>query len=534
MIKYSMLNYLNNNSLLVILFIISVGYLVGSIKIKGVSLGSSAILFVGIYAGMHGISIPIIIKTLGLSLFIYSIGLQAGPKLRSLFKKESLKLEILAILIIFSASILTILGIFVFHFDKNLSIGIFAGALTSTPGLAAAYEATGSNLTSIGYGISYPIGVIGVIIFLKIVQLFSDKKIKSSEKEEIIKKEEYIRTVTFKQILVENKGVVGKSLKELKIPESFNCIISRIITKDKVLIPTKDSVLYVGDIVRIVGKTDDIERTSIFLGKFIDKKIPDSNLTAMRFIITNKELVGKTIEDLKLKCSYNATITRITRAGIDIPATKKIKLEWGDRIIVVGEQNSFEYFKKLFGDNVKKVNEVNVFSIILGLALGIIIGIIPVSFGNILSFKLGITGGILLSSLILSNIGKLGPILWRAPYNIIVFIREIGLVFFLTSVGCSAGSNFTKVLESNGVGIIVWGFFITFIPMIIVFYLSNLFNINVLKLLGLIPAGMTSTPGFAAATSITESETPSSTYATVYPVAMLSMIIFAKLLAIIL
>jgi len=528
-----MYEYLNSNPLLAILLIISIGYIFGSIRIKGVSLGTSAILFIGIFAGIYGIRIPNILKILGLALFIYSIGLQAGPKLRTMFKVENLKLEFLAFLIVLFGALITLFSILFLKIDKNLSIGIFAGALTSTPGLAAAYEATGSSITSIGYSIAYPLGVIGVIIFLKLLQVFYRNEIRQLEIKEV-KSAEINGQITYKQIVVQNSGVISKTLKELKIPESFNCVISRIIKNNRVFIPTKDTKLEKGDILRLVGKQEDIERVSMFLGKITEEEIPKGNLIAMRFIITNKKLVGKRVEELRLKCSFNANITRIIRSGIEFTATKNVKLEWGDRVVVVGEQNSKEYFKKYFGDDVKKIDEVNVFSIILGLAIGIIIGLIPVSFGHLLSFKLGLTGGILISSLILSNIGKLGPILWRAPQNIIVFIREIGLIFFLTSVGCSAGGKFIIVLKQHGIGIFLWGAVVTFLPMVLIFLISiKMFKVNILNLLGLIPAGMTSTPGFATATSMTTSDLPATVYATVYPVAMLSMILFSKLLSVI-
>ncbi len=536
MLKYAMLiEYLNNNPLLGTLLIISIGYFLGNLKIRGISFGSSAILFVGIYAGLKGVHLPPILKILGLSFFIYSIGLQAGPKLRSMFNSENLKLEFAAFLIVMFGAVLTIFSVVALNLDKNIAIGIFAGALTSTPGLAAAYEATGSNLTSIGYGVAYPFGVIGVILFLKIVQLIYSEKIRESE--EVEKKEEALKksSITYKQILVKNPSVLKKPLKDLKIIESFNCVVSRVIKNERVIIPTKDTYFDKGDVVRVVGALENIERVAIFLGELIEYDIPESDLTVMRFVITNKKIIGKTIRELRLKCSFNANITRITRAGFDIPARGDLKFEWGDRVTVVGEKNSKDYFRTLFGDDVKKVNEANVFSIILGLTLGILIGMVPVSFGSVFSFKLGITGGVLISSLLLSNIGKLGPVLWRAPSNIITFIRELGLIFFLTSVGCSAGDKIVDVLKAQGIGILLWGAVITLLPMALVFYLSLVFfKIDIVKVLGLIPAGMTSTPGFAIATSITESETPSTIYATVYPIAMLSMIIFAKILAVVL
>ncbi len=524
--------FLVNNPFLSLLLIISIGYLVGNIKLKGVSLGSSAILFVGLYAGSIGVEFPKILKILGLAFFIYSIGIQAGAKLRGFFKKETLVLNLIAFMIVAVGAVLSILGVVILGYKPALSIGIFAGALTSTPGLAAAEEATGSSLASVGYSIAYPFGVIGVIIFIKIIQMLYSTAIKDEENKEKELSEAQKTNLTSREIKVTNPGVCGKSLMELKIPESFSCIISRLMRDEKEIIPSKNTILKKGDIVRVVGREEDIERVAIFLGEFSKEKIQERLLTVMNFIVTNKEIVGKTIRELKLKCSFNANITRVKRSGIDIPALASLRLEWGDRVTVVGEKASFEHFKKLFGDDVRKVDEANVFSIILGLAIGILVGALPVSFGHFLSFKLGITGGVLISGLLFSNIKKIGPILFIAPSNIVNFIRELGLVFFLSAVGVSSGKIFGTIIKTKGTGIILWGACTTIIPMVIAFFVSRyIFKVEILKLLGLIPAGMTSTPGFGAAQSSTESETPSIVYATVYPFAMLSMIVWAKILA---
>ncbi len=527
-----MLKAFFSNPLSGVFIVITVGYLLGGIRIKGISLGSSAILFAGIFAGTLGITIPSVIKTLGLTLFIYSIGLQAGPKLRGFFKRETLSLNFLSFLIVSFGAAITVLGVFLLHFDPLISIGIFAGSLTSTPGLAAAYEATGSNITSIGYTISYPLGIIGVILFIKLINEIYRNEIIKEESAESAEKEKSTPKISFKQIKILNKGVLGKTLKELKIPESFGCVISRLVRGGKEIIPNRDTVLEKNDIVRVVGAEEDIERVAIFLGEISDKKIPERKITVMNFVVTNKDIVGKTIRELKLKSSYDANITRIKRAGIEIPASPHLKLEWGDRVTVVGERDSFDKFKKIFGDDVKRVNEANVFSIILGLSIGVLVGFLPVSIGHVFSFKLGITGGVLLSSLLLSNIKKIGPVIFIAPSNIVNFIRELGLVFFLSAVGVGAGRNIEKVLTAKGLYYIAFGFTVTLFPMILTFFVSRkIFNVPIIKILGLIPGDMTSTPGLAVARESVNSDAPSIVYATVYPVAMLSMIVWAKVLS---
>jgi len=529
-----MIEFLNSQPLLALLVIISLGYFIGRVKIKGFSLESSAILFVALAAGHLGLKVPDIFKSLGLALFIYSIGLQAGPKIPILFKKEGMNLNLLAFLVVTTGALLTALGILLFKFNRDISIGIFAGALTSTPGLASAYEATQSGATSIGYGIAYPLGVIGVILFIKLLPLLLKINIPEAEKKEQEALDQEQPQVINQLIEVSNPNVFGKSIKALKFRALSDCVISRLARGDLVEVPDGDTILQKGDIVRVVGKEEHIDGAVLLLGQATDIKIPTGDLDLERFVVTNRELVGKKIRDLKVRMRYEANITRVGRFGVELPATPDLELHWGDRVSVVSENRFMNDLKSYFGDDIKKVNEGNVFSIILGIMLGILIGLVPVSIGNIFSIKLGFTGGILLAGLILSNRSNLGPIVWRVPYNIINFIREWGLIFFLAAVGTRAGENFFGVIRESGLLIVLWAAVITVVPMFIVVFLSlKKYRLHLFQLFGLIPGSMTSTPGFAVATSITDSPTPAAIYAAVYPVAMISMIIWAKILVLI-
>jgi putative transport protein len=529
-----MIDFLNAQPLLLLVVIISVGYLIGQVKIKGFSLESSAILFAALLAGHLGLKVPEIFKMLGLALFIYSIGLQAGPKISVLFKKEGMGLNFLAFCVVTVGALLTLLGILLLHFGREISIGIFAGALTSTPGLASAYEATQAGATSIGYGIAYPVGVISVILFIRLLPLMQKTNTREAEtiEQESLQQEQH--PVINKQIEISNPNVFGKSIKSLNIRAISGCVISRLARGETVVVPSGKTILQEGDIVRVVGREENIDGAVLLLGHLTDKKIPGGTLDMERFVVTNRELVGKKIKDLKLRMKYEANISRVGRFGIDIPAAPDLKIEWGDRVSVVSEQMGMEELKLFFGDDIKKVDEGNVFSIILGITFGILIGMVPFSIGKIFSFKMGLTGGILLSGLFLSNRGRLGPIVWRVPFHTINFIRELGLVFFLAAVGTQAGENLIEVVEKNGLSLILWGAVITIIPMFFVLLLSTkIHRLSIFQLFGLIPGAMTSTPGFATVTTITDSQTPSAIYATVYPVAMLSMILWTKILAMI-
>ncbi len=519
------ITFLGKQQVFTLFLIISIGYLIGRINIKGFSLESSAILFVAILAGHFGLKVPSHFKTIGLLFFIYSIGLQAGPKFLTFFKKDGLLLNMLAFSIVTIGAITTAITILFFHIKPETAIGLFAGALTSTPGLAAAQEATNSGLTSVGYGIAYPFGVIGVILFVKILP-------KILGKYQPAKNQKEGNPILFQHNEVKNPAIFGKTLRELKFRTVTGCVISRIMRGNNIFIPKPETRLLENDIVRVVGTKENLENATNILGAISDKKIPQENLTVKKFVITNKEIIGKTVKEIALNSYFNATLTRIRRSGLEFPAMLEHKLEWGDRVTVVGEKEVMPALKNYFGDDLKALEEGSIYSVILGMVVGILIGMVPVSIGHTFSIKMGMTGGILLSGLVLSNLGKTGPIIWRAPGPIINFVRELGLVFFLAVVGVKAGETFASTIQSNGIILLLGGALITLIPMVTFLIINKLFlKIDYLRFSGIITGGMTSTPGLAAATSLSDSNLPMISYATVYPIAMISMVIWAKILA---
>ncbi|BBB31805.1 conserved hypothetical protein [Thermotomaculum hydrothermale] len=519
------LDFLGKNQVFTLFLIISIGYLIGRIKIKGFSLESSAILFVAILAGHLGLDAPVSFKTVGLLFFVYSIGLQAGPKFFSFFKRDGFALNMLAFAIVSIGAIVTAIIIYFFNVKPEIAIGLFAGALTSTPGLAAAQEATNSPLTSTGYGIAYPFGVIGVIVFVKLLPFF----IKKGEEN---KQENEKEKIGFIHNEVKNPAIFGKSLRELKFRTVTGCVVSRVMRGDKIFVPKPETKLLKGDIVRVVGTPENLENATNLLGGKTDREIPSRSLTVKKFVVTNREIIGKTVRDIALNSYFNATITRIRRSGIEFPAMLDRKFEWGDRVTVVGEESVMNEIKNIFGDDLKALEEGNIYAVILGMVIGILIGMIPVSFGKVISLKMGMTGGILFSGLVLSNLGKTGPIIWRAPGAIVNFVRELGLVFFLAVVGVKAGSTFAQIIHTSGFSLFLYGALITLLPMVVVLIINLIFlKYGYLRLSGIITGGMTSTPGLAAATSLSDSDTPMITYAAVYPVAMISMMLWAKILA---
>ncbi len=526
-------SFLQSNPLVLLSLIVVIGFIIGRIRIFGFSFETSAILLVAMAFGNYGLSLPEEFQTLGLILFIYAIGLQAGPSIFNLGKKESLQLNGMVLALISFSALFTTLLAKIFSLDMALSIGLFTGALTSTPGLAAGLEATGSPLTSAGYGLAYSFGVIGVIIYIRSLPFIFKTNLK--DEEDLIRKEEEInrKNIVRKEVIITNEELDGKTIGELNLHQTTNIIISRILHKGKVFLPKNETVLHLGDLLRIVGEENFVKSAIPLLGKETEEKIPNvANFESNQFVLTNKEVVGLTIRELNLREHYNANITRVKRGGMEFLAEANLKLQWGDKITVVGEKEDMEEIKKLFGDEIKKVEYGDIFPIMMGILLGIFVGLIPFSIGQIFSFNLGISGGVLLLGILLSNRGKVGPIIFQVPAPLVSFMRDLGLVFFLSTVGIKAGSQIGIIIQKEGVQIIIISLLIAIVPMVFIsLILRYYYKTKILDMLGILSGGMTSSPGLAIATNMTDSQKPLVLYATVYPFAMILMIIWAKIMA---
>jgi putative transport protein len=521
-----------SNSYFVLFLIIAIGFIIGRIKIKGISLDISAVIFVALVFGHYGVVIPKDFQYLGLVLFIFTIGLQAGPSFFESFKMNGRDLAILSTILILTASLMAFLVFYFFGIDKNLVIGLLNGALTSTPGLAAAIDTTGSPLASIGYGIGYPFGVIGVIIFVSLLPKFL--KIDLLKEEERYKKEmlEGYPEILKKYFIVENENVIGKSLKDLNVRFMTKAVISRVMHKDKIIVPTPNLILNKGDIIKAVGSRDSLERIKLLIGSETDQEIPmDSNFDVRSLLVTNKDVVKKTLGQLNILNTYNATITRIRRSGINISPTPTSKLQFGDKLVVVCHKDNIEHVTRVFGDDDKKLSDTDFFPIATGIILGILVGKLSINLGSF-SFSLGLTGGILLIALILGRTGKTGPIMWTMTGASNQLLRQFGLLFFLAAVGTSAGSSMVETFMVYGMELFVYGILITLVPMIITTVIARyFFKMNLLTLLGTLTGSMTSTPGLAAVDNMVDTDAPAVAYATVYPIAMVLLIIAVQILS---
>jgi putative transport protein len=525
----------------VALFIImGIGIQLGKLSIKGISFDSSAVVFVamlygyGCYVYDVPLAIPDIIQQVGLLLFIFTIGMQAGPLFFEAFKSKGLGLIGLGILpVVIGAAVAVTLGWF-FELEKDLMVGLFVGGLSSTPGLASAVEATGSPAAAIGYGIGYPFGVIGVILFIKL----SPKLLKiplELEEEKYRKETEVNRPkVVNANFIITNPHAHQRSLSELNLRSTTQATISRILRADGISeAPTPEALLCQGDIVKAVGTPEALEKLRLLLGDTIDTEIPSGGHYEVKwYTVSKRHAVNKTLRELGLKKNFKATVTRVRRAGIDLPAEPGLKLRFGDRLMISSSAENVASLVELLGDSLKEVETTSFLPVAIGIVVGLILGSlrIPLPFGSGLS--LGLTGGVLMAALILSRVGKTGPIIWNLPVMGNLILRQFGLLLFLTPVGLTAGTLIVPVIQDYGFSLFAMAAVITIVPMIGVILIGHFFmKLNFLTLLGSLAGGMTSTPGLSAVDSMTDTAAPQVAYASAYPFALVAIVICTQILA---
>ena len=508
--------------------------MLGRIKIKGVSLDVSAVIFIALLFGHYGVIIPKELGNFGLVLFIFTIGIQAGPGFFDSFRSKGKTLILLTILIIFSASLTAVIFKYLFNIETASIVGLIAGALTSTPGLAVAIDSTNSPLASISYGIAYPFGVIGVILFVKLLpklmRINLDKEARQLENERRGSFPELI-TCIFK---VTNPMAFNRTLSQLNARVMTGAVVSRVKHNEHILMPSGNTILLENDYVQAVGSDDSLNQFAALVGIREEGELPlDQTQDIESLLLTKKDIINKQLGDLNLQKNFGCTVTRIRRSGIDLSPSPELELKFGDKLTVVGEKEGLVGVARLLGNNAKQLSDTDFFPIAMGIVLGVLFGKLNVSFPGGLSFSPGLTGGVLMVALFLSAIGKTGPILWSMSGPANQLLRQLGLLLFLAEVGTSAGKTLVATFESSGWVLFGVGAAITIVPMFITILIGRLvFKINLLDLLGTITGGMTSTPGLAAVDSMVDSNIPSVAYATVYPIAMVFLILFIQLISV--
>ena len=536
------------HTVLVLSLVIAMGIVLGKIKIRGISFGVTWILFVGIAAGHFGMSIDHdtlhFIKEFGLILFVYSIGLQVGPGFFSSFKEGGVKMVACAASVVLLGALTTYIIHLVTGTPLPTMVGIMSGAVTNTPGLGAAQQAyadaTGINDESValGYAVAYPLGVVGIILsmiavrFITRVNYVEENKALAAISSERNFAERI--SIEFTNSTLENYTIAH--MREL-INRSF--VISRIMHNDGTIsIADGSSLLKTGERLRVICSSEDSEAITAFLGQVVDISEKDwgalpqnqKELVSRRIIITKSSINGKKLSDLNLRTKYGINITRINRAGIDLIPYQGMELQMGDRVMVVGQQKDVESVADVLGNSLKKLREPQLLTIFLGIALGVLLGSLPLM--NIPQpVKLGLAGGPLIVAIL---IGRFGPHFHLVTYTTMsanLMLREVGLAMFLAGVGIAAGDGFVDAIVDGGYRWIGYGFIITVVPLIIVGLVARWrLKMNYYTLMGLLAGSTTDPPALGYANTAAGNDMPAVGYATVYPVVMFLRVLTAQLL----
>ncbi len=523
-----------SNSVFLLVFIIISGYLLGKVTVMTFSFGSSAVIFIALIFGYFGYQLPADFQTLGLVLFIYAIGIQAGPGFLSSFRANGVALSLGAGVIVVSGFAAALVCSWLFGFNESICAGLFTGALTSTPGLAVAVETVTGTHVAAAYGLTYTFGVIGVIVFVKVISRIMGVDVAVEENKIADELKRSYLPMTFRHIEVTNPNLFGKCVKEIFLNKIAPVTITRLLRageKEPVLVDG-ETVLMEGDHLRVVGLEENLSSIMLYIGKKIEGEIEfNSVLKKRRISVTKQEILGKTLGSLNLRETFNVQVSRITRNGMDIPAQANMRVNMGDILHVVGQDKTLNNVQKYLGNNISELYTVNVISIFIGILTGFVIGQIPLPIPGFGILKLGVTGGVLVAGLVLSALKKTGKVIWFVPSATNSLIRDLGLYLFLAVIGTTAGSTIVSTIKEFGMPLLISGIIVTLFPLVVSsFVCTRILKISFLRMLGVLTGGMTSTPGLAAATTISNTPYASTAYATVYPVALIGMILCTKLI----
>ena len=538
------------HSVFILALVIAIGLGLNRVKFGSVSLGVTWILFVGIVAGHFGFLLDSttaqFAKEFGLILFIYSIGLEVGPGFFSSFRKGGITLNMLAVGMVLLACVTT----YVIHLITGTNlidmVGVLSGAVTNTPGMGAAqqtfFDMTGESNTSIaqGYAVTYPLGVVGVI--LSIIALKHIFRVNFENERRIMMERnkenaEQLEAVTLE---VHNDSVCGHTIREIQELFGRKCVITRVLherTHD-IELAESTTTLGLGDKLFLVASPLEVEALTLLIGPRIDMNMAEwdaieaNNLISERFVITNPRINGKRLGDLKLRQTFNVTISRIIRAGVDLIADPHLLLQLGDRIVVVGKPESTQKIGKLMGNSVKRLDEPNLASLFLGIALGVVLGSLPIFIPNVpVPVKLGLAGGPLIVSILISKFGPQLKLVTYTTSSANKMIRQIGITLFLAVVGIGAGNGFVDTIMNGGYWWVLYGFLITIIPCLITGVVARkVCKLSYFTISGLVSGVMTNPPALAYSNEICGNNQASVAYSTVYPLTMFLRVVTAKVL----
>jgi putative transport protein len=530
-------NYLTE-PMLILFAILALGSWIGRWSVKGVSLGAAGVLFVALVFGHFGFTVPSAVRELGLLLFVYAVGLSAGPRFFRTFRRRGLQFVVIALVTVSSGALMAVALAYVLHLDHALTAGLYAGAMTCTPALAAAIDVVEritpglGTSASVGYGIAYPFSMISVVLLIQFLPRLLRRDLRQAEGDWRTEKHAETPGLEARQYRITNPNCAGKTVFEINPHRMSQANISRVKRGQRVFAVGSDVILAMGDIVMVVGTPAEQEKMQFLLGEEVHENMDDNtHVISLDIEITQEAICGITISSMKVWEQYMVVITRIRRQGLELAPTGNATLEMGDTIRVVGNREAAEAFARLAYGGPHKADETNMVPFLAGLMLGVFVGLIPIPLGGGMSVKLGMAGGAFMVSLLVGHFGRIGPLRFYAPAAARNLSRELGLMLFLAGAGVNAGAHFVEILQQQGPGLLVGGILISAISVITgILVMHAFYRMNILATMGALCACMTNPPGLGAANAQTDTDLPAVSYASVYPVALIFKILLAQVL----
>lgn len=544
-------------SILILSVVAVIGLWLGNLKIKGIGLGIGGVLFGGLLVGhfvakfdwqleehaMH------FIKEFGLILFVYTIGIQVGPGFFASLKSSGLRLNALAAGIVILGGITAVALHFIFNLPLNVFLGIYSGAVTNTPSLAAGQQilqelgmsADSTSTLGLGYAMAYPFGILGILLSMWLVRVFFKINVDKEADDFSGGGASSKNKIVYANVLIENKNLDQLTLAGLVELIGEEVVCSRLKTGGELLVPKADTVIKVGDIIRIVAPSrQQLQKAMTIVGKEVSDTLSTqgTNYRSDRVVVTNEKILGKKLSEMDLKHKYNVVISRQNRAGVELVANKDSVLQFGDILNIVGDRGDIDKVSELLGNVSSKLNHVQMLPIFVGIGLGVLLGSLPIHISGLPApLKLGLAGGPLIVAIILARIGSIGRVYWFMPPSANLALREIGIVLFLAVVGVKSGAHFVETLfHGDGFSWMAYGVAITLIPLIVVGFIARwMMKVNYLSVCGLMAGSMTDPPALAFANSIHHSSGAAAlSYATVYPLVMCLRILSPQIIAVLL
>ena len=543
------------HSILLFALVIASGLWLGRFKVKGISIGSTWILFLGILVSHFGFradpTVLSFMKDFGLILFVFSIGLQVGPGFFHSFLASGIKLNLLALGMVLLAVLTTLAIHWITGEELGTMVGVMSGAVTNTPGLGAAQQTMSNILQAQGaapeiasmdaaslassYAIAYPLGVLGVILVLILLKPLLRADLRK-EKELLDGGDDSSVRARRMHCEVENPAIFGKTLEEIRKLSEIDYIVTRLMREGEIIIPHSDTLLRQGDKVLIVTSQPNVDAIRIIFGEEVplhlsDWKEHEENLVSRRLTVSRRSINGKTLRDLNFRAKHDVQVSRVLRTGLELVARPNLILQTGDIIQVLGPAEGIRQVEREVGNNTASLDRPNLVFIFFGIALGVLFGSIPIRFPGIPQpVKLGLAGGPLIVAIILGAFGPRWKISTYTTASANMMIREIGISFFLAAVGLGAGESFVSSLLGGGWWWILYGFLITVIPCLLIAFIARLCKVNFYQICGLVAGGMTNPAALAYAQDAYGSDLISVHYATVYPMTMFLRVLAAQIL----